>query len=59
MEELGIGFEGQHPNPVGISPSTCMTHEQPVDHLIEPFTPTNLASLESDGENGIPAIYPY
>jgi hypothetical protein len=59
MEGLGIGFKGQYPNPVGISLSTCVTHEQPVDHLIEPFTSTNLASLEPDGENAIPAISPY
>jgi hypothetical protein len=59
MEGLGIGFEGQYPNPVGISLSTCVTHEQPVDHLTEPSTPTNLASLEPHGEIGIPAISPY
>ncbi|MCJ1398742.1 hypothetical protein MMC11_001943 [Xylographa trunciseda] len=50
---LGVGFEGHYPTSVGISQSTCMTHEQQVDSLAESATPTALSFLERSRGNGL------
>ena len=50
---LGLGFEGQYPTSVGISQSTCITHGQQVDSLVESATPTALSFMERSRGNGL------
>ena len=55
LDGIGIGFEGQYPNPVGISQSTCMTPEHPVDSLVDSTTPTGPTFLGQIGGSGLRA----
>ncbi|MCJ1475092.1 hypothetical protein MMC13_003752 [Lambiella insularis] len=43
---LGLAYEEPYPTSVGISQSASITHEHPVDSLVEPTTPKALAFVE-------------
>ena len=55
LDGIGIGFESQYPNPVGISQSACMTHEHPVDSLVDSTTPTGPTFMGRNGGFGLRA----
>ena len=55
LDGIGIGFGSQYPNPVGISKSTCMTHEHPVDSLVDSTTPTGPTFMGRHGGFGLRA----